>query len=70
LLLKSERPLSADKRFRGKPCSSRLAFTISKRRAVLKNWTTKTPFVIRRVYSDRVSLPIPMINLMMMTRRM
>ena len=69
LLLKSEIPLSADKRFSGKPCSSRLAFTMSNRRAVLKNWTMKTPFEIRRVCSERVSCPIPMISLMMMVRR-
>lgn len=51
-------------------CSSRLALTSNKRRAVLKNYTIKIPLVISLVCSDSVSLPMKMISLMMKRRRM
>jgi len=58
LELKSGRPVSREKIPKNQPCSVMLAFTMRRRRAVLKNWTMKTPLVIRRVCSDSVSLPM------------
>lgn len=45
--------------------SARLALTHKRRRPVLKNTVTNTPFVINLVCSDSVSFPMKIISMIM-----